>query len=72
MTKQKISATVHKDRLARARAVTGKTNVSEILDDALSALVERELELRWLAAHPDEDLPGEVVPDLSDLAWEQG
>ncbi len=70
MPKKKISATVSPDRLARAREVTGKRNVSELLDDALDALVERELERRWLDSHDEADLPGEVPPDLSSLPWE--
>jgi post-segregation antitoxin (ccd killing protein) len=70
MTKEKISATLSPDRLARARQITGKTNVSELLDDALAALIEREQELRWLAAHDEADLPGEVPPDLSGIPWE--
>lgn len=71
MPKTKISATVSPDRLARAREVTGTHGVSELLDDALTALIERELERRWLEAHPDENLPGEVVADLSDLPWDE-
>ncbi|MBW3605629.1 MAG: hypothetical protein KY460_12125 [Actinobacteria bacterium] len=70
MPKAKISATVSPDRLARAREVTGTTSVSELLDDALDALVQRELESRWLDAHRDEELPGEIVPDLSAVPWE--
>jgi post-segregation antitoxin (ccd killing protein) len=70
MTKAKVSATVSPDRLARAREVTGTNSVSELLEEALAALIERELERRWLDAHPDEELPGEVVPDLSALPWD--
>lgn len=71
MPKVKISATVSPTRLARAREVSGTNSVSELLDDALGALIERELERRWLDAHPDDDLPGEVVPDLSALPWDE-
>ncbi len=71
MTKRKISASVDEDRLARAVELTGEDNVSAVIDTALGLLIERELERRWLEAHPPADLPGEVVPDLSDLPWEE-
>jgi hypothetical protein len=35
------------------------------------ALVERELERQWLAAHPDEELPGEIEVDLAHLPWDE-
>lgn len=70
MPKTKVSATVSPERLARAREVTGTNSVSDLLEAALGALIERELEQRWLHAHPDEGLPGEVVPDLSAVPWE--
>ncbi|CAN5611762.1 hypothetical protein BH24ACT14_BH24ACT14_13750 [soil metagenome] len=72
MPKTKVSATVSPERLARARVITGTDSVSELLDEALLALIERELERRWLEAHPDDELPGEVVPDLSGLPWDEG
>lgn len=71
MPKTKVSATVSPERLARAREVTGTDSVSELLEEALEALIERELEQRWLQAHPDEELPGEVVPDLSAVPWNE-
>lgn len=71
MTKTKVSATVSPERLARAREVTGTNSVSELLEDALGALIERELEQRWLHAHPDEELQEEVTPDLSAVPWEE-
>jgi hypothetical protein len=67
----KISATLTPERLRRAQEVTGTSNVSQLLDDALAALIERELEKRWLAAHPDDDLPGEVEVDLTPVPWEE-
>jgi hypothetical protein len=70
MSKAKISATITPERLAQAREVTGTSNVSQLLDEALLALIERELERRWLATHPDDELPGEVQVDLSDVPWE--
>jgi len=71
MTKKKISATVDPDRLAEAVELTGSVNVSSIIDRALDALIDQERERQWLAAHPATDLPGEVVPDLSDVPWEE-
>lgn len=71
MPKMKVSATVSPNRLARAREVTGTDNVSELLDQALGALIERELEQRWLRAHPDQELPSEVLPDLSAVPWDE-
>jgi post-segregation antitoxin (ccd killing protein) len=67
----KISATLTPERLRRAQEVTGTSNVSQLLDDALAALIERELEKRWLEAHPDEELPGEVEVDLTSVRWEE-
>lgn len=74
MTKRKVSATVDRERLAEATELTGVDSVSGVLDRALEALIERELERRWLDAHhgpvPDDDLPGEVAPDLTDVPFE--
>lgn len=71
MPKTKVSATITPERLARAKEVTGTESVSELLDQALVALVERELEQRWLKAHPDVELPGEIVPDLETVPWDE-
>lgn len=73
MAKQKVSATLSPERLAAARAALPGVGLSEVLDEALQALIDRELERRWLAAHngPAEDgLPGEVPVDLSDVPWD--
>ena len=69
--KTKVSATLRPDRLREAQAITGTSNVSQLLEDALSALIERELEKRWLEANRDDDLPGEVRVDLSSVPWEE-
>lgn len=71
MPKTKVSATVSPERLARAKEITGAQSVSDLLERALGALIERELEQRWLQAHPDDDLP-EAIPDLSGLPWDEG
>lgn len=75
MAKQKVSVTLTPERIERARAVTGRSSLSELLDDALDALVDRELERRWMDAHQpdpnaDTDLPGEVPVDLTDVPWD--
>lgn len=73
MTKVKISATVKPERLEQARQVTGTANVSQLLDLALSALIERELEQRWLDGYADDDrtdLPAGIPVDLSDVPWD--
>lgn len=73
MTKTKISATVTPEQLARAREVSGVSNLSQLLEYALGALIERELEQRWLDAYDAEGeagLPGEVAVDLSAVPWD--
>lgn len=69
MAKTKISATVSPELLERAQELTGASNVSQLLDDALRALIERHLEERWLERYSDEDLPGEIPVDLSHIPW---
>lgn len=74
MPKRKVSVTVSPERLRRAQEISGTTNLSELMDDALAALVERELERRWLEAHTGgetADLPGEVAVDLSAVPWDE-
>lgn len=70
-TRTKVSATLTPERLKEAQEVTGTRNVSQLLDEALAALIERELEKRWIDAHPDDELPGEVQIDLSSVPWEE-
>lgn len=70
-SRMKVSATLTPERLREAQEVTGTSNVSQLLDEALAALIERELEKRWLEAHPDDELPGEVAVDLSALPWDE-
>ncbi len=73
MTKRKVSATVSPERLQQAQELIGNDNVSEVLDQALGALVERELERRWIEGYGDgrtADLPGEVPVGLADVPWD--
>ncbi|MGQ0577245.1 MAG: type II toxin-antitoxin system CcdA family antitoxin [Pseudonocardia sp.] len=73
MTKRKVSVTLTPERIARAQEVTGRANLSELLDEALLALVDRELEQRWIARTDvpgDRDTPDDVPVDLSDVPWD--
>lgn len=74
MAKRKISATLSPERIQQAQELTGSTNLSELLEQGLAALVERELERRWVAGYqrqpPGEDLPAEIEPDLDAAPWE--
>lgn len=73
MAKRKVSVTLTPERIVRAREVTGQVNLSELLDEALLALVDRELEMQWISStdsSADTDLPGAVPVDLSDVPWE--
>lgn len=73
MSKRKVSVTLTPERITRAQEVTGRANLSELLDEALLALVDRELEQRWIARSDsvaDRDLPGDVPVDLADVPWE--
>lgn len=68
MPKQKVSATLSPERLKEAFELTGNDSVSELLEQALEVLVERELERRWHAGYdragPDHGLPVNVPVDL--------
>jgi hypothetical protein len=70
VTKIKVSVTVDPGHLAEARQLLGTDNVSVVLGTALVALIERQLERNWVAAHPDEELPVDVPVDLSNLPWD--
>jgi hypothetical protein len=76
VNKVKISATVRPDRLAEAKRLTGCENVSEVLDRALAALIDDELErthAEGYARLPQGDDTVEVVdPGVwADLPWEE-
>ncbi len=70
MAKAKVSATVTPELLEQAQELTGTTNVSQLLDDALRLLIERQLEERWLERFTDDDLLGEIPVDWSHIPWE--
>lgn len=73
MAKRKVSATLSEDSIARARAVMGTDNLSRLLEEGLEALIERELENRWLRGYADQppDL-SPPPPDLSAVPWDDG
>jgi post-segregation antitoxin (ccd killing protein) len=62
VTREKISATVDKDVLARARALTGLSSISELLDRALAAAVEAALEARWHAGYESQPATSSTDP----------
>ncbi|MGH8909196.1 MAG: type II toxin-antitoxin system CcdA family antitoxin [Egibacteraceae bacterium] len=74
MAKRKISVTVSPEQIRRAQEVTGNDNLSDLIERGLEALVERELERRWVAGYERQptldDLPDEVPIDLSAVPWE--
>jgi len=69
--KQKVSVTLSPSRISAARRLTGNANLSDLLDEALAALIEREQERRWIEGRSvsDGDPIGDVVPDLTDAPW---
>ncbi|HVL98189.1 MAG TPA: type II toxin-antitoxin system CcdA family antitoxin [Egibacteraceae bacterium] len=73
MAKRKISATLSPELIRQAQALTGGGNLSEVLEQGLSALIDRELERRWLAGYqqqpPAEDVPDDVPVDLREVPW---
>lgn len=76
MNKVKISATVQPERLAEAKRLTGCENVSEVLDRALSALIDDELErahAEGYARLPQGDETVQAVdPGVwADLPWDE-
>lgn len=74
MAKKKISATLSPERIRQAQALTGSTNLSDLLEQGLAALVERELERRWFAGYedqpPGDDLSEDIEPDLEAAPWD--
>lgn len=51
MTKRKISAMVSPEQIRRAQGVTDNDNLSDLIEQGLEALIERELERRWVAGY---------------------
>ena len=76
MNKVKISATVRPDRLAEAKRLSGCENVSEVIDKALAALIDDELErahAEGYARLPQGHGALEVVDPAvwADLPWDE-
>lgn len=76
MSKVKISATVRPDRLAEAKRLTGCENVSEVIDRALTALIDDELERAHADGYArlpqgDETLVAVDSGVWADLPWDE-
>ena len=76
MKKVKISATVRPDRLAEAKRLTGCDNVSEVIDRALSALIDDELERAHAEGYARLPQGGETLEVVdpgvwADLPWDE-
>ncbi|MGK2957435.1 MAG: hypothetical protein ACSLFB_03345 [Acidimicrobiales bacterium] len=76
MNKAKVSATIDPGRLAQAKQLTGSNNVSEILDRALIALIDDELERIHAQGYERVPQGSETVQEVdallwSDLPWEE-
>ncbi|MEW6477755.1 MAG: hypothetical protein AB1679_36380 [Actinomycetota bacterium] len=72
----KISATVRPDRLAEAKRLTGCENVSEVIDRALVALIEDELERAHAEGYAQLPQGGETLDVVdpgvwADLPWDE-
>lgn len=63
MPKVKLSVTVDRAKVDRARELTGAATVSELLDVALTRLLAQELERRHVAGYQRKPQGGD------DLAW---
>ncbi len=76
MNKVKISATVRPERLAEAKRLTGCENVSEVLDRALAALIDDELERAHAEGYTRLPQGDETVRSVdsgvwADLPWDE-
>lgn len=69
MPKVKISATVDPARLQRAKELTGVTNVSEVLERGLAALIEDELERIHANGYARAPQGSETVRAVGAGAW---
>jgi hypothetical protein len=76
MAKVKISATVDPARLEQAKQLTGVSNVSEVLERGLAALIEDELERIHSDGYERSPQAGETVRVVdagvwADLPWDE-
>ncbi|HUS23016.1 MAG TPA: hypothetical protein VMZ66_13500 [Aeromicrobium sp.] len=74
--KAKVSATVNPERLAKAKALTGCDNVSEVLDRGLAALIEMEQERLHAAGYERQPQGEDTIEAVdsevwSDLPWDE-
>jgi hypothetical protein len=69
MAKLKVSATVDPARLERAKQLTGLTNVSEVLERGLAALIEDELERIHADGYARMPQAGETATAVDPSVW---
>ncbi|MGH9024058.1 MAG: hypothetical protein ACRDV9_13335 [Acidimicrobiia bacterium] len=69
MSKVKISATVRPERLAEAKRLTRCENVSEVIDRALSALIDHELERLHADGYARLPQDGETLATVDVAVW---
>jgi hypothetical protein len=69
MGKVKISATVDPARLERAKELTGVSNVSEVIERGLAALIEDELERIHAAGYAQAPQAGDTVRAVDERVW---
>lgn len=70
MAKVKISATVDPARLERAKELTGVTNVSEVLERGLAALIEDELERTHADGYARLPQAGDAITAIDAAVWD--
>lgn len=67
--KTKVSATVDERRLAEAQKLTGCTNVSAVLDEALKALIVIRLERAHLEGYARLPQSDETIASSDPSVW---
>ena len=71
MNKIKVSVTVDPQRLARAQELTGCEKVSEVVDRALSALIDDELERIHSAGYSAVPQGDEAIATVDPSVWSE-
>jgi post-segregation antitoxin (ccd killing protein) len=69
MAKVKVSVTVDPARLEQAKQLTGLTNMSEVLERGLAALIEDELERLHTDGYAEVPQAGETVAAVDPSVW---
>lgn len=65
----KVSASLSPERLARAKQLMGSANSSAVLDLALDALIERELERRHEQGYRDQPQGADAIHAVDPVVW---